>query len=336
MKVFLTGGTGYLGRRLAEGLRREGHELVCLSRSLERARGLEDMGAQVVRGDVTCFDEAAVDLSEFDAVVHSAAMVKTKAKDPRDFDRVNVDGAAAVARAAMEAGVPKFLYTSSFMALGASGDDGTPLDESAPRDPQHVHNDYERTKYLGLREIRRLRDEGLPAVILCPCVIFGPGAVTSGNLVGGMIADLLRGRLPGILGDGKQIWTYSYIGDVVEGHLLALERAEAGSEYILGGESLSMEEFVRQAAELAGVRAPERHIPFSLAKVAALAEEVRCAFTGREPGLTRGVVEIYRHNWHYTSRRAEQELGYKITPFRSALAETVSWVKGAIEEGKFD
>jgi farnesol dehydrogenase len=334
VKIFLTGATGYLGSRLAEALVRAGHSLTCLSRSPEKGRALEALKAEVVVGDVTEFDELQLDLSQFEAVFHCAALVRTRVKDPRDFDRVNVEGVANVARRSLEAGVRRFLYTSSFIALGPAGDDAVPLDESARHDPGHLHNDYERTKFLGLAEYERWVERGLPGTAIFPCVIYGPGALTSGNITAGAMADLILGRLPGILGDGTRQWTYSYIADVVAGHLGALERGAPGERYILGGESASMEDFVKMTARIAGVKAPKRHIPWWLTKIAALVEESRASLAGCEPKLTRGIVEVYKHHWIYSCQKAKADIAYEVTPLERGLTETVAWLKRAIAEGE--
>jgi len=332
VKVFVTGGTGYLGQRIAAGLAGAGHEVTALARSHERGAALEAVGARVVIGDVTEFGDVDVDLGAFDACIHSAALVKTKA-DPREFDRVNVGGVANVAKRCLEARVGRFVYTSSFMALGASAD-GRPLDETAARDGGHVHNDYERTKYLGLLEFQRWVERGLPGIALFPCVIYGPGALTAGNLTASAIADLIQGRLPGIIGDGRRIWTYSFVEDVVEGHILALSKGKPGERYILGGHDATLEEFVRKAGAIASARVPRLHIPYWVAKVAAFAEELAASVSRREPKITREVVEIYKHHWVFSSAKAIRDLGYRMTPFDDALTQTVLWVMTAIREGK--
>jgi farnesol dehydrogenase len=333
VRVFLTGGTGYLGLRLAAGLRRAGHEVTALVRNRGRAAALEAIGARLVEGDVTALGDAVIDYRSFDACIHGAAVVKVRGAGPGEFDLTNVAGVAAVAERFLDAGIKRFLYTSSFMALGPSPD-GSPLDETASHDPLHVHNDYERTKYLGLLEFESWASRGLPGITLVPCVVYGPGALTHGNLVSKVVADIIKRRFPGVLGDGRTVWTYSFVEDVVEGHLAALEKGQPGERYILGGESVTMERFVAMVAELAGVEAPRRHIPFWVAKAGALAEETLATVRHREPELSRQVVEIYRHHWTYSSAKAQRDLGYRITPLASGLAQTVAWARTQIEQGK--
>ncbi len=333
VRIFLTGGTGYIGRRLVTALISAGHSVTVLARSRERAAPLAALGAAVVDGDVAEFQHVEADWRSFDACIHSAAVVKVRGSGPDEFDRVNVTGVARVAETFLDAGVARFIYTSSFMALGPSGEQG-PLDESACNDIKTVHNDYERTKYLGLVEFERWVNRGLHGISLIPCIVYGPGAVTGGNLVSGIIADILRGRFPGVLGDGQTSWTYSFVEDVVAGHVAALERGTPGARYILGGESVTMERFVEMAAELAGVRAPTRHIPFWVAKAGALFEETLATLKRREPKVSRQVAEIYRHSWTYRSDKAIRELGYEITPLADGLGRTVEWVKSEIAQGR--
>jgi farnesol dehydrogenase len=221
-----------------------------------------------------------------------------------------------------------FVYTSSFFALGPSPD-GRPVDESALEAPPagRFFNDYQSTKYRSARLLREFVSRGLPLVTVFPTVLFGPGAETEGNHVGKILRWLQAGKFPGFVGGGEQRWNLAYIDDVVEGHIKALERGEPGATFILGGHDVGLREMAVQAAKRLNVPPPTRKLPFALCHWIASAEEAKARLTGGSPRLTHGEVEIYRHDWIYSSRKAEEVLGYKITPFAEALEKTIEWVE---------
>ncbi len=199
MKILVTGGTGFLGRRVVSELAPRHALRLLVRRGSSRERFPE--GVEFVEGDVT--DRASLDRAAAgcDAVVHAAALVKILA--PRqEFDRINVGGLENVLAAAEEAGgVERVLYVSSFIALGPTEKaPGGVLDESAePRDRAWI-NDYERTKTLSDRQARRAIAAGAPLTVVYPGVIYGPGEMTEGNIVVRHILDLIHGRLPALIG----------------------------------------------------------------------------------------------------------------------------------------
>lgn len=329
VEIFLTGATGYLGGRIADRLLAAGHTLRLLYRSTGR-QPLERAGVLPVQGDLERPNALRDAIRGVDAIVHTAAMVKSWVPDPAIMEAVNVDAVRSLIDAATSLGIPKMVYTSSFMALGPSN--GRPLSESDAPDRTGFHNHYERTKYLGDQVARRAQAEGARLVILYPTVIFGPGPITDGNHVGKIIRDYLRGRLPGRLGRGDARWNYAFVDDVVHAHLLALEQARPGSRYIIGGENVSMDEFLATLEAISGVRAPTRRIPRHVAKGLAHLLVLASRFTGAEPDLTPEVVDIYERSWTYETDAAARELGYAPTPFREALARTVEWAQNALEE----
>src|SRR5262249_26493456 len=143
MKVLVTGVTGFLGGRLAEGLAARGHDVRGFARDPRRWTA-RPAGAEVAQGDMT--DPASIRRAACgrDAIVHAAALVKVWVKDKGAFDRVTVDGLRHLLAAAAEERARVF-YTSSFLALGPT--DGTTFDEETPRATAFAHNDYERTKW---------------------------------------------------------------------------------------------------------------------------------------------------------------------------------------------
>jgi NAD+-dependent farnesol dehydrogenase len=325
MKVFLTGGTGYLGRALCAGLLGAGHQLTVLTRHPREEGG--EARIKWLKGDLLDGPPPAEVLNQHRALIHSAAMVKSWARDPSEFDRTNVAAYDALLERCSLAGVPKILHTSSFLSLGPSAD-GRPLNEEGRIERDRFMTDYERTKYLADEVTARWRAKGLPVSTLYPTILFGPGACTDGNLVGKMIWWIARGKFPGLIGSGDRIWNLAYLPDVVQGHVLALERALPGQGYILGGENFPLAALVDRIHALLGRPARYRRLRIETAELLGRGFEWSARLTGRAPDLTRGVAGVYRHHWAYDSAKAERALGYARTPFDQALGVTVSWAAG--------
>ena len=329
MRLLLTGATGFLGKRLAARLARE-HDVRLLVRPSSSRAGLP-AGVEIAPGDVT--DRASLEraLAGRDAAVHAAALVKISA--PRaEFERVNVGGLDNLLAAAAAAGVGRLLYVSSFIALGPSelGPGGL-LDESAEplragRERAWI-NDYERTKSLSDAAARRAIAGGAPLVVVYPGVIYGPGELTEGNIVCRRLLDLAHRRLPALVGRAERRWNYVFVEDVAEGIARALERAPAGSRYVLGGENVTQGEFYRLAGELGGFRVPRLRMPDVVAKSAGALMKLAARLTGGVPKLTPDLVEIYRHDWAYDSARAARELDYRPRSLARGLDETFAWLR---------
>ncbi len=307
MTVLLTGGTGYLGRAVARALAARGHELVIFARSA----GASGLPGRPIDGDIR--DRAAVAraASGCDAIVHMAALVTIWRRRRQDFDDVNVGGLANVVDAARAAGVGRILYTSSFLAL-------PPADRATPIEA----NDYQRTKVAADRLADRLVLDGAPLARVYPGVVYGPGAMTEGNLLGRLIRDHLRGKLPGMVGPDRR-WSCAFVDDVAAGHAAALERASPGSRHVLGGENASQRRVFEVVRELTGRDLP-RAIPFAAAVVAGALEELRVRVAGGTPLATRGAVEIFRHDWSLDSSPAIRDLEYRITPLAEGIRRTIA------------
>jgi farnesol dehydrogenase len=312
VQVLVTGSTGYLGRAVVGALRRSGHGVVAYARSASTS-GLQ---ATTVDGDIRDTAGVARAARGCDAIIHAAALVAVWRKHPREFDDVNVGGLANVLKAARENAIPRVVYTSSFLAVPPEGSRGV-----------SEWNDYQRTKALASQVADRAVAQGAPLVRLYPGVIYGPGRLTDGNLVGRMIADHLAGRLPGLVGS-ERIWSFAYVDDVAAAHVAALERGQIGGRYLLGGENapqIRAFDFVR---EITGRPLPRR-LPGWLASPAAVVDELRAAWLGRTPQLTTGTLEILLHDWPLDSTRAQEDLGYQVTPLRDGIASIVSWLVSA-------
>jgi farnesol dehydrogenase len=306
MRVLVTGGTGYLGSAIVRAAAEAGHEPIVFAR---RAR--PDQRVRTVEGDVSDTRAVSRAAQGVDAICHSAALVSLWRRDRTEFDATNVAGLQSALAAARALGIPRVVYTSSFLAL-------------PPRGVPHplTANDYQRTKVAARDIARRAAADGLPVVILYPGVVYGPGPSTEGNLVGRLMADHLRGSLPGVIG-ADRIWSFAFVDDVARAHVAALTHASPAREYVIGGDNAPQRTIFEYLARTRGVALPRR-IPYPLATMAALAEEMRARVTGHPPRLTRGAVEIFRYDWPLDDGGAMAAFGIRPTPLEEGLARALA------------
>jgi farnesol dehydrogenase len=288
---------------------------------------------EISTGDVTEPASLEAAAAGCDLILHAAALVKILA--PREqFERINVGGLENVLAAAKKAGVKRTVYVSSFIALGPTENGpGGVLDESAePRDRAWI-NDYERTKTLADRRARQAIAEGFPLDVVYPGVIYGPGELTEGNIVVRHVLDLVRGKLPALIGKPTRRWNYVFVEDVVDGVRKVIESGMTGASggpgrrYVLGGENVLLADFYRTIGELTSAKIPGLRMPDLLAKAAGAAQKAWARMRGTTPQLTPDLVEIYRHDWAYSSARAQADLGYAPHTLREGFARTVAWLR---------
>lgn len=321
--VLLTGGTGYLGRWILRALSARGLPVRLLARDPAAAAGLAGPGVEVVGGDVT--DRSSVEASCRGAasVIHAAATVSSWEKDPRTFDRVNVEGLRTVALAAAAAGAAPLVAVSSFFALGPT--DGITGDETlAGGADRRFANDYERTKTLAEAEGRALLERGHPVITLYPGVLYGPGPLRESNLVGTLLAEAAAGRLRGLPGGGDRRWCFTFVEDAGEGAVLALLGAAPGDRFVLGGENATLRAFFDRVEECGGPAVPRRTIPHAALSAAGAASELLAGLGGPRPRITRGAAAIFRREWAYSSRRAERALGWRSRGLAEGIPPTLA------------
>jgi NAD+-dependent farnesol dehydrogenase len=307
MRVLVTGGTGYLGRAVVQALAARRHLPVVFSRSASSSH----LPGLAIDGDVRDVEALARAAAGCDAICHMAALVSIWQPRMADFDDINVGGLRNALSAAERAGVPRFVYTSSFLARAPRG-------RSLPMQA----NAYQRTKVAADRVASEAAASGRPIVRLYPGVVYGPGELREGNLVGRLVHDHLRGRLAGLVGANRP-WSYAWIDDVAEGHVAAVERGAPGSAYALGGVNVPQMRVFELVRGMRGTRLPRR-IPFPVARAIGVAEEARAAIFRSPPLITAGTVAIFREDWSLDSRDAIRDLGFRVRPLEEGVAALLS------------
>jgi dihydroflavonol-4-reductase len=307
MKVFVTGGTGFIGGHVVRKLRDRGDDVVCLVRSPEKGKGLGGLGCELVEGDLS--DAAAIraGMTRCDAVIHGAAMYEVgipKGERAAMFE-ANVLGTETVLRGALEAKVPEVVYISTIGAFGNTK--GTIVDESYEHPDDGFTSYYEETKVKAHEIARRLiDDEGLPCVIVQPGGVYGP---QDHSELGHMMEDFMRGRLP-LIAFPELGMNLVHVEDVADGVLLALDRGKPGEAYVLGGQISTVREMIQTLAKVAGKKPPRGTMPTAVIKASAPFGRIVGPMLGFGPNLgelissSDGVTFWAKHD------KAMEQLGY--------------------------
>ncbi len=323
MRAFVTGATGFIGANVVRVLLERGFSVRALVRPSSDRRNIEGLPIEVVAGDLRDLPSVKRGMAGCEVAFHVGALYSFWVRPRRLIYEVNVDGTRNVLRAALECGAEAVVYTSSVAALGL-GTREHPATEDTPVDPRHIVSDYKRSKYLAQQvAIEFARKTGLPVYIVNPSYPVGPYDVKP-TPTGQLILDFLRRKVPAYMDTGMNVVA---VEDVALGHLLALERGRPGEPYILGGENLTMREFLGILAELTGIPAPQVRIPYAVALPVAYLNAWYCRVFGGTPRMTPDTVRMARHHMFYDPRKAVEELGFPRTPAREALRRAVEWFR---------
>jgi 2-alkyl-3-oxoalkanoate reductase len=323
--IFVTGGNGFVGHHLVQSLLERGDRVRVLALPGEEVSRLERLGVVVHRGDICIPETLAAPMRGADAVLHLAAMMHVW-RPMRDYVAVNVQGTENVCRAALSANVRRLVHMSSSSVYGMP--ERVRVDESFPLAP--FEDPYPVSKAAGDRLVQRMIVQGLPAVIIRPDQIFGPGD----RLHFGQIADRVRARRAIIVGRGDNALPLVYVADIVQGLLLALDHEKALGEAfnITNDAPLTQQELLDAIATEIGAKPPRLRVPYRALYAAAYGvERVGAARrTTHRPPLTRFGVAFTASDVHYSIDKARRELGYAPhVGLREGIRRTVSWLRAA-------
>ena len=324
VRIFLTGGTGYIGRVLARRLVEAGHEVRALVRPASDAGPLRQLGAATFPGDIGDRFSMREGMSGADWVVHAAAELDFDAPAER-MQAANVQGCENVASLAYKLGTGRFLHVSSIAASGGIAPGAPPAtEETPPLTP--FPSRYSATKHAGEQAVREWAQRGLRANVVYPSLVYGPPGKKGGS--NALLRALIKGRIPALVGaDRRTAWVY--LEDVVDGMLRVIGQAPPGRDYLLTGEVASVRQVAERACALAGVRAPRLDLPLGLARLAAVASGPLYRWRGRRPPFSTEQIASLTREWAFDDSRARRELGWSPRGLAEGLPPTVEFLEAS-------
>jgi dihydroflavonol-4-reductase len=321
-RVVVTGAAGFIGSAISRALRARGARVRAIvepGTTASSAPALDGVADEVVEADIA--SSASLDGAFSDArfCFHVAARYAFWPKDPQPFYEANVEGSRNVVGAAWRAGVERICYTSSVATIGLQRTGGgTPANEDDYAHVEHLFGNYKRSKYVAEHEVLRLAAQGAPVVLTQPTFPVGPGDRRP-TPTGKLVVDFLNGRIPGFVDTTLNV---VHVDDLAAGHVAALERGRQGVSYVLGGENLSMAEFVTLLGAVTGLPAPRIQVPAAVALAAArVSDAVEAGLLGREPHVPLEGARMSATQMRYDDARARRELDYATRPARVALRD---------------
>jgi nucleoside-diphosphate-sugar epimerase len=307
MRVFVTGGAGFIGSELVRQLVAAGHEVTGLARDPEQTRVLEALGASAIVGDVR--DPAVLrgGVKDADGVAH-LALPRAGGKDLEYASEVSKRGTQVMLNACRGASLRSFVFASGALGMYRHAP-GEWIDETAPEGPT-APSMHERWMLDNVVRAAH-REWGLPATILRPPIVYGPrGAFQE------FFLDLMRRGIFRVPGDGSYFVDFVSVEDCAAAYRLALERAPAGETFlVVDDEPVTMRAFADFLAAEMGRRRPGKIPPF-LAKLVA----------GREE------VDVMMESVRLRNRKLKDRLGWvpRYPSYRDGIPETVRAYRRAL------
>jgi dihydroflavonol-4-reductase len=318
--VFVTGGTGFLGRHLVPTLCRAGYSVRVLAREPKAHQWLTRYPRlQVVQGDVLDADSLQRGMAGSRFVVHAGGLFRFWG-DEVAFDRTNVGGAENMLRAAREAGIERFIYISTIAVIGHP-DPNRVVDETHPAQPADA---YQQSKLRAEECVRHFSQEGLPVLILRPGAFYGPLGHYAFNRL--FFRDPMRGIIMQI-NHGRYVTFPAYVPGVAQAILDSFTRGRLGEIYNVCDESITHKEAFDIICEEGKIRFPRLTIPGWMGIAASRVLEGISAITKREPFWPLNLKSYVYNYWRVSNEKARRELGFVPTDFREGARRTIAWYR---------
>jgi nucleoside-diphosphate-sugar epimerase len=320
MRLFLTGGTGFIGARVALLLRERGDDVVALVRSPARAQELRALGCTLIEGDMTSVDALALAMDGCEGVLHVAGSYKVgiPASEHPAMYEANVTGTERVIDAAVHAGVPRTVYVSTVNVFGNTR--GVVVDETYRRPGNDFLSYYDETKYRAHLAAEDRIEDGAPVVIAMPGGVYGPGDHSE---VGSLIEQLRTGKLR-MRTFPEMGMNLAHVDDIAAGIALVFDGGTLGESYVIGGEIARLGDVLDVVGRLSGQRVPRFTMPVWMMRAAIPAGSLVGKAMRTGPNLRELISAGAGVTYWATDAKARKELGYTARDLETGMRQTLS------------
>jgi dihydroflavonol-4-reductase len=316
------GANGFLGSHVTRQLVADGHEVRAMVRPNAMTIGIDDLPVTRFTGDIWDNDTLRNAMDGVDDVYYCVVDTRGWLRDPAPLFHTNVDGTRNVLDVAKDAGLRKFVFTSSYVTVGrrrghrASEDDMIVDRGLTPYVRSRVQAEDIVLKYA--------KEHGLPAVAMCVSTTYGSGD-WGRTPHGAIIAGAAFGKLPFVM-SGIELEAVG-VDDAARAMILAADRGGVGQRYLISEKMISNADVVRIAAEAAGVPAPTKSIPLSVSYALATAGSIKAKLRGTDERLSLGSLRLMRAEAPVDHGKAVRELGWEPRPVEESIREAAQfWV----------
>ena len=328
--VLVTGSAGHVGANLVRRLLDDGVRVRVMLRHEDNNEALHGLAVERAFGDIRDLDATRNALDGCQGVYHCAAKVSTiegNSAHRREVYECNVLGTRNVLQAARDVEAGRVVVTGSFSAVGYDLDDpSAPSDETMQFYPMERTMPYERSKALVEHECWRAAAAGQDVVVATCCAVIGPADFFPSRL-GRTLCDYTNGKLRAFVNGGFE---FVAARDIVEGHLLCMQRGRSGEKYIFSTEFKTISDILDLYEDVSGIPRPRRQIPVRL--MLCFSEVASFYLSRFHPSFpqrfTPGAIRLLQKRRHADTSKARQELGYQPTSIRAAVHEAYAFHYG--------
>lgn len=328
-KVFITGGTGFIGNNLVGKLLEKGYKVkILVRRHNVEAYGhtplLENFSwknsVEVVYGDILEPESFQNNINDCEVIIHAAAMIAWWNKIWDKIHRINVIGTRNVLSQALKINCKRFVHISSVAAIGY-GEDGQPINEEHDYNWSKHKIVYMETKHEAELEVKKAVEKGLNAIMVNPANVWGVGDIRGRRVP---LLKALKFGFPFYTTGGTN---FVDVDAVCDATINAITSGNKGERYILGGENLPIKEFLGIIADELYAKKPFIKISKLPISLYSYAQELIAPVFNFQPKPTTSQLALFGKYVYYDSSKAMRELHMPVIPFKECIRKTINFYR---------